>query len=179
MPDYAQGSARRGTDLGTPVVGVDSNGKYSTLALDAEGRLLAAEREPALQTTADLHAPAANTDAVVTYAAPGVGLAHAIDGLAYSATGTIAAAVALTVKDGTDVVVSLVVGATGVQVIPFPGGLRASANAALVLTLPALGASGTGRMNALGHRVVVTDYTARLGLLDFRQPSQSSYVPVI
>lgn len=178
MTDYQQGSTHRAADYGAPLLGVDPSNLYTAVGVDSAGRLLASPQQPTLQDSADLHAPAANTGAVVTYAAPGLGLAHAIDGLLYSATGTIAAAVVASVKDGTTVVLSWGVGGTGPQQLNFPSGLRTSADAAMVLTLPALGASGTGTMAAIGHRVVVVSASARYGLLDFRQPGQSQYVPL-
>lgn len=100
---------------------------------------------------ADKHEPAANTAAVITYAAV-AGQKHVIGGVAWSYNGAPTAG-NLKIEDvaGT-VVFSVDITSAGPGFIPFPQPLRqAAVNTALIITLSAGGAAVTGKVNALSH----------------------------
>lgn len=95
---------------------------------------------------ADVHAPSANTAAVVTYAAAGAGVAHVLGGIywSYNAAPT---GGNLKVEDGSGVtVLSVDVTAAGPGFLPFPIPIRGSANTAMIITLAAGGAAVTGKV---------------------------------
>lgn len=103
---------------------------------------------PALGS-ANLNVPAANTAAVITYAAV-AGQFHAFRGVAvsYSAAPT---GGRLTVSDGGTTVMDLDITAGGVTVVTFEGLQRqAAANASLVFTLAAGGGGIVGKLNVIG-----------------------------
>lgn len=110
--------------------------------------------DPALMAAADVHAPAANTAAVVTYAAAGAGISHVIAGVAWSYNAAPTGG-NLKIEDvsGTTIL-TLDITAAGPGFIPFPVPLKGDANAALIVTLAAGGASATGKVSVLGHWTV-------------------------
>ncbi len=112
---------------------------------------LPASAPPRAASTADVHAPAANTAAVVSYAAAGVGVSHAISGIAWSYSADPSAG-NLKVEDGAgNVVLSLDVTQAGPGFIPLHPPKRGSANTALTVTLAAGGAGVTGKLSVLSH----------------------------
>lgn len=114
-------------------------------------RLRAAASQPAAAT--NVHAPAANTAAVLNYAAAGSGLSHAISGVAWSYNADPTGG-NLKIEDGSGTTVfSVDITSKGPGFFLFPEPLRGSANTALIVTLTAGGASVTGKVNALGKRV--------------------------
>lgn len=102
--------------------------------------------------TADVHAPASNTAAVITYAAPGAGFRHVLSGVAWSYDADPTAG-SLTITDGGNTIFKIAVTNKGPGFIPFDPPKMAGDNAALVITLAAGGSGITGVVNALGHWV--------------------------
>lgn len=99
----------------------------------------------------DVHAPAVNTAAVVTYAAAGAGIAHAISGIAYSYSAAPTGG-NLKVEDGAGVTVfSLDITAAGPDVVYFDPPKKGAANTAMIVTLAAGGAGVTGKVSVLSH----------------------------
>jgi hypothetical protein len=97
-------------------------------------------------------APVANTAAVVTFGAV-VGQQHRLTFLSYSVSGTPVAATTLTVTDGTTTytwdVLAVAPGTNPATTISLPpGGVKFVVGAALTITLGALGAGISGRVNA-------------------------------
>lgn len=100
---------------------------------------------------ADVHAPAVNTAAVVTYAAS-AGQAHVIGGIAWSYNAAPTGG-NLKVEDvsGTTVF-SIDITSAGPGFIPFARPKRSAAqNTALIVTLAAAGAAVTGKVSVLSH----------------------------
>lgn len=119
---------------------------------DVRGRTVVLPGSQAAGTT-NVHAPAANTAAVVTYAAGGAGVAHTISGVAWSYNADPTAG-NLKIEDGSGTTVfSVDITSKGPGFFLFPEPLRGSANTALIITLAAGGASCTGKVNGLGKRV--------------------------
>lgn len=101
---------------------------------------------------ANYHGPAANTAAVVTYAAAGAGIYHVIDQIICGYSGAPTGG-RLTIEDGSGTTVwSIDIPAAGPQTFTFPEGIRGSANTALIITLAAAGAGVSGKVNVLGKR---------------------------
>ena len=112
---------------------------------------LPASAPPRAVSTGDVHAPAANTAAVVTYTAAGAGVSHALSGIAWSYSADPTGG-NLKVEDGAgNVVFSLDITKGGPGFIPFPQPKKGSANTALVLTLAAGGSGISGKLSVLGH----------------------------
>jgi hypothetical protein len=78
---------------------------------------------------------------------------HYISGVAFSASGTVAAAVAVLVQDGSTTLVTVEVPATALApvVMTFPKPLECSVNSAAQLTVPALGSGIVGAANIWGY----------------------------
>lgn len=104
-------------------------------------------------TTADVHAPAANTAAVVTYAANAT-KRHILQSIAYSYVGGTPVGGNIKVQDGTDVVFTQDIATGGSGVIEFPVPKHGSMNKAMVITLAAGGSGVTGKVSVLLHRLV-------------------------
>jgi hypothetical protein len=101
---------------------------------------------------ADVHAPAANTAAVVTYAGVAA-LRHVITGLVWSYAGGIPVGGNLKVDDvaGTTVF-TMDIDESGPGIIVFPKPKRSAAvNTAIIITLTAGGAGVTGKVSILNH----------------------------
>lgn len=93
-----------------------------------------------------LHAPAANTIAVVTLAAtPGSG--HAIGLVVAAFSATPAAGAVLTIAEGATTVFHAYIPAAGPHTIPFHAPLLGAAGAAVVVTLTAGGAGVSGSLS--------------------------------
>jgi len=93
----------------------------------------------------NVHEPAANTAAVVTLAAAGVGISHVLGLAAWSYDGAPTAG-SLTIEDGAGTTVFKVdITAAGPGYFPFVPGLKGTANAAMIATL----AAGGGGVNGI------------------------------
>jgi hypothetical protein len=101
----------------------------------------------ALATT-QLHAPAANTAAVVTLAAPGAGRQHRVWNIYWSYDVNPTAG-GLTITDGGDTVFSIAITKSGPGYVRYPQAGEGGPNAAVVVTLAAGGAGVTGKVNVL------------------------------
>lgn len=99
----------------------------------------------------DKHEPAANTAAVITYAAVS-GQKHVIGGVAWSYNGAPTGG-NLKIEDVSGTVVfSVDITAAGPGFIPFTPPMRQAApNTALIITLSAAGAAVTGKVSVLSH----------------------------
>ena len=99
---------------------------------------------------ADISAPAANTAAVVTYAAVPA-RSHAITGVGWSYSGAPAGG-NLKIEDGAGVTVfTLDVTSGGAGVVYFAPLKRGATNTACIVTLAAGGAGVSGKVSVLGH----------------------------
>lgn len=109
------------------------------------------DRKWILASNADVHAPAANTAAVVTYAAPERPLGHVISGVCWSYAGGDPTGGNLKIEDGGVTVFSMDITSAGAGFIPFDPPKRGSAGQPLVITLAAGGASVTGKLSIRSH----------------------------
>lgn len=101
--------------------------------------------------TANVHTPATNTNAVVTYSAVS-SQSHCISGVAFSYSGGTPTNANLKIEDGSgNTVFSVDVTSSGVGFIPFFPFLRGSVNTALIITLSAGGAGISGKLSVLNH----------------------------
>lgn len=120
----------------------------------------------------NLHAPAANTAAVVTL--PAVeGECHVVDGLAwsYAGTGTLSGG-NLKVELAGTTVFSMDVSAKGQDTVPFRQ--RGGPGEAVVVTLAAGGADVSGKVSLLGHgRTWAGPLPGMVGELDFSDYANS------
>ena len=100
---------------------------------------------------ADVHGPAVNTAAVVTYvASPGV--QHVISGVAWSYNGGIPVGGSLVITDAGATVFTVDISEEGPGFFTFPRPKQnAIVNTAMVITLAAGGAGITGKVNILSH----------------------------
>lgn len=105
-----------------------------------------------LSAAADVHEPAANTAAVVTYAAVSANSSHVISGIAwsYEGTGTLSGG-NLTVSAGATTVFTIGITSKGAGFIPFQFPKKIAPNTALVVTLAAGGADVTGKVSVMNH----------------------------
>lgn len=98
----------------------------------------------------DVHAPAANTAAVVTYAAV-AGQSHIISGIAWSYD-TDPTGGSLKIEDGAGTTVFQVgITSKGPGFFTFPQPKKGTTNTAMIITLAAGGASVTGKVSMLNH----------------------------
>lgn len=151
--------------VGVPALGVGLDGTYRALP--------AADPDPF--SASEKHVPSAATAAVLTFPAPGPGLANVLTGVAlsYSATPT---GGRLTIADGAETVFDLDIPAAGMQVIAFNPPRRGRPNRALVVTLASGDGSVQGKLNALGH------YLTRVrlvGALTFEDETESGLLPLL
>lgn len=122
--------------------------------LQAGGVAQAVESEPILGAAADVHAPAANTAAVVTYAADATPRSHIITGIAWSYYGGIPVGGNLQVTDGATVIFNIDIHEEGPGAIEFPRPKKGANNTAMAITLAAGGAGVTGKLSILNHEAV-------------------------
>ena len=100
---------------------------------------------------ADINAPAANTAAVVTYAAAGAGVSHCISGVAWSYGGTPVGG-NLKIEDGSGTIVFTAdITGSGPGFIPFPSPKKGAATTAMIVTLATGGAAVSGKVSVLSH----------------------------
>lgn len=101
--------------------------------------------------TTDVHEPAANTAAVVTYAAGGAGVSHVIGGIAWSYSAAPTGGNLKITDDGATVFsIDITTAGAGVITLPRPK-KNAVANKALVVTLAAGGSGVTGKLSITSH----------------------------
>ncbi|MFH0983777.1 MAG: hypothetical protein V2A79_19860 [Planctomycetota bacterium] len=98
---------------------------------------------------ADIHAPAAATAAVITYAAA-VGYRHVITGIAWSYDAAPTGGL-LTITDGVAVVFTMGITAAGAGVIVFPQPKRGTVSAAMIVTLASGAGAVVGKVSVLNH----------------------------
>ncbi len=100
----------------------------------------------------DVHAPAVNTAAVVTYTASAV-LKHVITGMTWSYVGGIPVGGNLKIEDVSGTTVFTVdISEEGAGIIVFPKPKKGAAiNTAMIVTLAAGGAAVTGKVSVLNH----------------------------
>lgn len=108
--------------------------------------------KPNLFSTADVAAPAANTAAVLNYAADAV-KKHCLGGLCWSLDGAPAAGTTLKVEDGSGNVVfgPHAITQSGPGVVYFLPPKVGSLNTAMIATLSAAGNGVSGVLSALAH----------------------------
>jgi hypothetical protein len=106
--------------------------------------------QPKPFSTADVHAPGANTAAQINYAAV-ADRRHALSGVAWSYSGAPTGG-QLTIEDGSGSVVFRVdISAAGPGVIYFTPPKHGGQNTALIVTLAAGGAGVSGKVAVLAH----------------------------
>lgn len=129
--------------LGVPILVVGEDGAYTPLR--------------GTQSTVDtneVHAPAANTAAVLTYAAE-TGVAHAVKDLCFSYAGSGALSGGnLKIEDGSDTVFSIDISTKEWGCLPITR--RGTAGRAMTITLAAGGADVSGKVNASHYTVQVS-----------------------
>jgi hypothetical protein len=114
------------------------------------GTSLPTTRQSRAAASTNVHAPASNTAAVVTYSAGGSGVAHVISGVAWSYGGAPTSG-NLKIEDGSGTTVfSVDVTAAGPGFIPFNPPLKGTANTAMIVTLAAGGSGVSGKVSVLG-----------------------------
>lgn len=117
----------------------------------AEGSPLLVEEEPVACAAADIHVPAVDTAAVVTYGAVAA-LRHSITGVAWSYSGGIPVGGRLRITDDGATVLDIDIAEEGAGLLTFPKPKRSAAvNTAMVVTLAAGGAAISGKVNLLNH----------------------------
>ena len=100
---------------------------------------------------ADVHAPASNTAAVVTYAAV-ADKAHAITGIMWSYSGGDPTGGNIKIEDGSgNTVFSLDITAKGPGFLPFEPAKKGTANTAMIVTLAAGGSGVSGKVSIPNH----------------------------
>lgn len=104
-----------------------------------------------LASASDVHEPAANTAAAVTYPAD-EGRSHVITGIAWSYD-ALPTGGSLTVKDGTDTVFVIGITSKGPGAIEFPEPKKGGRNKSMTVTLAAGGEGVTGKLSVLNHRL--------------------------
>lgn len=101
----------------------------------------------------DIHEPAANTDAVVTYAGVG-GMQHIVGGVAWSYSAGPGLNDTITIEDGAgNTVFTQFVTAGGPGQALFSPAKKGSVGATMIITLTAAGAGVTGKVSVLNHWV--------------------------
>jgi hypothetical protein len=103
--------------------------------------------------SANVHAPASNTAAVLNYAASGaLSKSHFFQGLAWSYSGGDPTGGNLKIEDGSgNVVFSMDITSQGAGFVPFPEAMHGTGNTALIITLAAGGSGVTGKVSVLAH----------------------------
>lgn len=101
-------------------------------------------------STADFHAPAANTIAAITYPAA-AGKRHFLSGIAFSYSGGLPTGGSLVILVGGAIVFSLDIIEEGENIISFNPIQFGTEGSALAIQLAAGGVGISGKVNALGH----------------------------
>lgn len=129
---------------GTPMLGVDAAGNLAPLRTDSDNQT----------STNEVHVPAANTAAVLTYAAT-TDIAHIITSLVFSYTGSgTLAGGNLKVEDGSDTVFSMDITTKEWGCLPIKK--VGHAGRSMTITLAAGGADVTGKINASHFTISAT-----------------------
>jgi hypothetical protein len=106
---------------------------------------------PVVVSTGDVHAPASNTAAVVTYTAAGAGVSHVVSGIAWSYLG-VPTSGTIKIEDGSgNTIFSLDTGLAGIGVITFPRPKKGTPNTDMIITLGTGGVAITGKIGVLNH----------------------------
>jgi hypothetical protein len=106
---------------------------------------------PIAASTSDVNAPAANTAAVISYAAAGAGVTHCLSGIAWSYSGDPSNG-NLLIEDGSgNTVFSMDITKGGAGVLYFTPPKKGTANTLLKITLAAGGNGISGKVSALAH----------------------------
>jgi hypothetical protein len=109
---------------------------------------------PVLCSTSDVHAPAVNTNAVISYSGD-PSQRHVISGIAWSYTGGTPVGGSLQITDGGAVVFIVDIDKSGPGGYEFPRPKMGMAtNSAMVITLAAAGAGITGKLSIENHWLV-------------------------
>lgn len=142
-------------DIATIAAGDNNIGNVDIASIAAGANNIGDVDEAAIAAASgDVHAPAANTAAVVTYTADASNK-HVVTGIAWSYAGGIPTGGNLKVEDvsGTTVC-SLDITEEGPGIIVFPKPKKGAAvNTAMIVTLAAGGAGITGKVSVLNHYV--------------------------
>lgn len=104
---------------------------------------------PVVKTSADSHFPAADTAAVVTYAAVPT-KRHVITGVAWSYSAAPTGG-SLTIADGATTIHQVAITAAGPGSIEFPRPIAGEINTAMTVTLAAGSGTVVGKVNVLNH----------------------------
>lgn len=104
---------------------------------------------PVASSTADIHGPAADTDAVVTYTAEAA-KRHVITGVAWSYSAAPTGGM-LTITDDGSEVFKMAITAAGPGSITFPRPKAGGIGTAMVVTLAAGSGTVVGKVNVLNH----------------------------
>lgn len=106
----------------------------------------------------NVHTPAANIAAIVNYPAASAAsaLRNRIQGIAWSYAGGDPTGGNLKIEDGAgNVVFSMDITSAGAGFVPHPQPIFGSPSTALIITLAAGGASVTGKVSVLSHRLTL------------------------
>lgn len=149
--------------IGTVALGIDANGAFVPLPVTA----------PDLTTTNEVHAPAAATAAVLTFAAQ-TDLAHVLSEVtwSYSAAPT---GGGLVIADGADTIFTIAITAAGPGQVVFPRGKRGRSGRAMTVTLADPGGTVVGKVNASHYTIEVIAGS----ILDFSDESNSGWIGVL
>lgn len=107
-------------------------------------------KKAAAALAANIHEPAANTAAVVTYAAAPALKAHVISGVAWSYDG-VPTNGSLVILDGAVRIFAVSITTAGPGFIPFDPPFKGTDAATMTVTLAAPGGAVSGKLNVLGH----------------------------
>lgn len=158
MPDNVDITAGTGTTIAADdIAGVKHQRVKLTWGADGTANdASAANPLPTLEqsraaSSSDVHAPASNTAAVVTYAAAGSGVAHVIGGVAWSYN-AVPTGGNLKIEDGSGTTVFTVdITAAGPGFFIFPRPKKGAANTAMIITLASGGSGVTGKVSVSSH----------------------------
>ena len=151
MPIGLTSNQQNGVEVTTFGAGAIVTAAIDQTTLGTTNKVVA-EIEPVAAAAADIHAPAANTAAVVTYAGVAA-VRNCITGMAWSYDGGIPVGGNLLIEDvaGTDVfTMDITEESPGFIMFPKPK-QSAAVNTAMIITLAAGGAGVTGKISVLNH----------------------------
>lgn len=162
-----EGQASDQGTLGVPVLVRDQEGSWAALET----------LRPEPVETNEVHAPSANTAAILTFAAAEFETAHCLSGLAwsYGGSGTLAGG-NLKIEDGSETIFSMDIGAKGQDAIYFEPAKMGTPGRAMTATLAAGGADVSGKLNALGHWL---RHKKLVGAANLNNENNSGLIPVL
>lgn len=152
MADRRAGDLFQSTDIGVPMLGIDSSGRLAPLRGGAD-----------VVATNEVHVPAAATAAVLTFAAE-TDTAHVVWDIcwSYSAAPT---GGRLTIADGSDTVFDITITAAGPGQVQFPKGKQGRSGRAMTITLASGAGAVEGKVNA-SHTTVAESSDGLVDLSD-------------